>query len=83
MGVHHVSPDKEPTYSWWHALPGETQTVPRAELTALLLVAMHVHDAAVIDFFTDSKITADTYYKGKSRAKYAANADHWVTFSAH
>jgi len=78
VGVHHVSPDKEPTYSWWHALPGTTQAVPRAELTALLLVAIHVHDAAVIDFFTDSKMTADTYYKGKKRAKFAANADLWV-----
>jgi len=41
-------------------------------------VAIHVHDAAVVDFFTDSKITANTYYKGKKRAKFAANADLWV-----
>ena len=52
--------------------------MPRAELTALLLVASYVHEAAVIDFSTDSKITANTYHKGKHRAKFAANADLWV-----
>lgn len=68
VGVHHVSPEEIPTYSWWQALPGEAQTVPRAELTALVLVALYVHDAAVVDFFTDSKITTNTYHKGKHRA---------------
>lgn len=78
VGVHHASPEKVPTYSWWQALPGEAQTVPRAEFTALLLVAINVHDSAAVDLFTDSKITSNTYYKGKHRSKFAANADLWV-----
>jgi len=77
VGVHRVSPEKVPTYSWGQTLPGEAQTVPRSELTALLLVAINVHDAAIVDFFTDSKIIANTYHKGKHRAKFAANADLW------
>jgi len=54
------------------------QTVPRSELTALLLVAINGHEAAYVDVFTDSKITADTYHRGKPRARFAANADLWV-----
>ena len=78
VGVHYVTPAREPTYSWWHALPGEVRTVPRAELTAILPGAMHVHAAAVFDFFTDSKIAKDTYLKGKWRAQFVAIADPWV-----
>ena len=29
-------------------------------------------------FFTDSKIIKDTYYKGLSRARFAANSDLWL-----
>lgn len=77
VGLHHVSPDKTPTYSFWQALPGPQQTVPRAELFALLLAVEHVEVDSVIDFFTDSLITANTFNKGPSRAKFAANADLW------
>jgi len=78
VGVHYVSPDKVPTHNYWQPLPGDSQTLPRAELFAVLLVALHVEEAAVVDFFTDSKITKDTYYKGHKRAKFATNADLWV-----
>ena len=52
--------------------------MPGAELTALLLVAINVHVSAVVDFFTDSKLTANTYHKSKYRVKFASNADLWV-----
>ena len=61
-------------------LPGQIQTVPRAELFALLIVAHHARPNTLIHFFTDNKKnTRDTYYKGPSRARLAANADMWVS----
>jgi len=56
-------------------LCGPIQTVPRSELSAVLIIARKVHSGAKVDSFTDSKITKDTYYKGSSRARFAANSD--------
>lgn len=49
--IHYVDENKIPTYNICPGLLGEQQTVPRAELTALLLVPENVHHAAVVDFF--------------------------------
>ena len=50
----------------------------RRQRVTLVLVSLYVHDAAVVDFFTGSKVTANTYHKTRHRAKFAANADLWV-----
>jgi len=77
VGLHYVNLDKVPMYNFWQPLPGPQQTVPRAELFALCLAVTHVHQAGVIDFFTDSLITANTFNKGPARARLANNADLW------
>lgn len=64
-------------YDIWSPLPGAIQTVPRAELYALLIVVHHVRPNALVHFFTGNKNTRDTYYKGQSRAALAANAYMW------
>lgn len=77
VGLHYVNENKEPVFNCWQALPGGEQTVPRAELFALALAVEHIELCGVIDFFTDSLITANTYNKGPSRAKVAAHDDLW------
>ena len=59
------------------------QTVPRSELTGVLLVVENIRPDALIHFFTDSRITGDTYYKGVHRARLATNADLWVKLVKH
>jgi len=54
------------------------QSVPRSELTALCLVIEKVEAGGTVDFFTDSKITKDTFNKGVERARFAANSELWV-----
>lgn len=78
VGVHYVHPDITPGFEAWQPLCGPVQTVPRSELTALLIEAQRVHSGANLDFFTYSKIFKDTYYEGLSRARFAANSDLWV-----
>ena len=78
VGIHYVSPDLEPGFNAWQPLLGPIQTVPRAELTAVCIVVDKVEVGARIDFFTDSKITKDAFYKGVERARFAANSDLWV-----
>jgi len=70
-------------YNFWQALPGQQQTVPRAELYALLLSVLHVEVDGVIDFFTDSLITANTFNKCPDRAKFANDADLWCQLFQH
>ena len=52
--------------------------MPRSELIAVCIVVEKVEAGATIDFFTDSKITKDTFNKGFERARFAANSDLWV-----
>ena len=65
-------------YDIWQALPGQTQTVDRGELQALLLTVANVEIGGTVDFFTESKITHDTFYKGIGRARFSNSADMWV-----
>ena len=78
VGIHYVDENEIPTYNIWQALPGEQHTVPRVEMTALLLVAKNVHHAVVVDFFTDSQLTSNTYHERQHRAKFANTANQWV-----
>lgn len=78
-GIAYLDWDMDHQYDIWSPLPGAIQTVPRAELYALLIVVHHVRPNARVHFFTDSKNTRDTYYRGQPRAALAANADLWVS----
>jgi len=78
-GIVYLDWDMSHQFDVWSPLPGQVQTVPRAELFALLIVAHHARPNALIHFFTDNKNTRDTYYKGLNRACLAANADMWAS----
>jgi len=66
---------REPLYKISTPLEGNIQTVPRPELTAVLITVQNIEYNGRIDFFTDSQITRDTYYKGKERARLANHED--------
>lgn len=80
IGITHVDnkASHKPLYNISMPLPGNIQTVPRAELMAVLVTVTNIEYFGTIDFFTDSEITKNTYYKGKHRAKHANNADRWT-----
>ena len=59
------------------------QTVDRAELQAVLLVVTNLEIGGAVDFFTDSKITYDTFNMGLGRARFASSADIWVQLFNH
>ncbi len=62
-------------------LPGEAQTVPRAENCALGIVLDKVEFGASIEFITDSKLLFDQLSKGRDKAKDSINADQFLRFS--
>lgn len=78
VGIHYVNPELVPGFNAWQPLLGQVQSVPRSELTALCLVIEKVESGGTVDFFTDSKITKDTFNKGIARARFAANSDLWI-----
>lgn len=82
VGVHYVDPDLTPGFNAWQPLCGPVRTVPRSELTACVTTVQTVTFAVKIDFFTDSLITKNTYYKGLARAGFAANSDLWSVLFA-
>ena len=59
-------------------LPGYVQTVPRAELYAMLAVVERVESWATI--VSDSKINVDLYEAGPVSAMKSANGDLWRRF---
>ena len=66
--------DEQPVAAAWTPLPGEIQTVGRAELYALLQVVTNASPLAVITFFTDCLNIRDTYLAGPAKSN---NADWW------
>ena len=62
-------------FTFWSKLPGNIQTVPRAELKALLTVVENVELNGIITYHIDNKMVHDTYHKGKKRALLSANSD--------
>jgi len=67
VGIHYVDGDDQPYYNVWQALPHPIQTVPRSELTALVIVLRNaVVVAAQVGFYTDSEI-ANKYLPNLSR----------------
>ena len=58
-------------------LPGHTQTTPRGELYAILLVVRNVSEGELM-IKSDSKISVDLFRAGKARCLEAANSDLWA-----
>lgn len=78
VGLHYVDPTFKPMYGIWQAMPGQIKTVDRGVLQALLITVANVEIGGTVDFFTDSKITHDAFYKGLGRARFSNSADMWV-----
>ena len=58
-----------------YQLPGEVQTVPRAEVSAMATVAqMAMHNAYII-YIGDNQQVISMYLKGKTKATSSTNAD--------
>ena len=57
-------------------LPGDIQTVSRAELYAILVVVRFVTHGYLC-VVSDSEITVDMYHKGRDIAEAPINGDLW------
>ena len=68
-----------PRFLWgaWAVLPGSKQTVPRAELFAMLLVVRHVV-AGDVTIKSDSLVNCELFGKGKSACLLSVNHDLWA-----
>ena len=75
----HVDNDypHEPVYKMSTPLPGPIQTVPRSELTAVLITVQKIEVNGRNDFFTYSETTKYSFYKGHARARLVNTADLW------
>ena len=62
-------------YGLYYSLPGEIQTVPRAELSSIVTLLEVVEEEAVVVYFGDNKPVIDLYYKGQDICAKASNAD--------
>ena len=59
------------------ALPGDKQTVPRAELYAMVVAVENTNPCHELHIFSDSKINVDLYDKGTGGCLNAENSDLW------
>ena len=58
-------------------LEGEIQTVPRAELFAILTLVQHLQPGSESIVVSDSKVNVDLFRKGKYPAMASTNGDLW------
>ena len=58
-------------------LPGATQTVPRGELYAILVVMRHTQPDSEYLIYSDSKLNVDLYLDGYDACMKSQNADLW------
>ena len=63
-------------------LPGEVQTVPRAELYGFFTVVRNVSHG-LVEIVSDSKVNVDIYNKGRETALKATNYDIWQEIFKH
>ena len=56
-------------------LPGQIQTVPRAELFALHFLADEAENNSILEFFTDNQKNCQLFNKGAEYAQNSINAD--------
>ena len=66
-----------------YKLPGEAQTVPRAELSALATLLEHVCEGSHITYIGDNKPVVDMFNKGANHCSTAANCDLYKIIFAH
>jgi len=66
----------------WGPVPGPLQTVPLAELWAVLHVARNLSLTAAAEIFSDSKVTVEQFGKGPQAACFAAARPLWKEFWA-
>ena len=59
------------------ALPGSRQTVPRAELYAIVVAVENVDPEEELTIISDSELNIKLYHKGKGATRKAANLDFW------
>ena len=57
------------------SLPGDIQTVPRAELYCIVWLATEVEPYSVVHCVTDNLGLYDTYNKGEAAGRLSSNAD--------
>ncbi len=57
------------------ALPGDIQTVPRAEITAALICIMHLMHGALVRFYSDNFPFVQSFNKGRDHCRALLNAD--------
>ena len=62
-------------FACFHPLPGEIQTVARAETYALMTLVLHLDSSAIATFITDNGRVWKLYHKGGEGANMCANRD--------
>ena len=58
-------------------LPEHRQTIPRAELYAILEVVLNLQSFVTVMITSDSKVNVDLYLKGERSARDSMNGDLW------
>ena len=56
-------------------LPGDAQTVPRAEIFALILLLQHAQNSSHLIYYTDHQPLRNNYHKGRASCRRTVNAD--------
>ena len=56
-------------------LPGQVQTVPRAEATALLVLLHHMAHNSIIEFVSDNETLVDAFNAGRHHCRRILNSD--------
>ena len=76
-GISAILADAEGNMIWGAKfnLPGQVQTVPRAELFAVVFVLELVEAGSTVIFTTDSYKNCESYHKGPMHTQYSLNAD--------
>ena len=72
------APEDAVTFGAFGVLPGEKQTVPRAELYAILEIIINLLPNAAVEICSDSKVNIDLYQAGEEQAVKSANSDLWT-----
>ena len=65
-----------------YKLPGPIQTVPRAELSAIVSLAEYLADGACVTYFGDNKKIIDMVCADRIKAKTSANHDLFLNLSS-
>ncbi len=74
-GLAYLNTENALDFGLYYPLPGEVQTVPRAELSILVTLVEIVEDKATIVYFGDNKQVVDLFNKGPNACAKASNAD--------